>query len=129
MFPKFLLKKMYKKDTLTLTNTGFSFIIKNNIANGDVVEVFNLKVNDTDEIAFKDVIIGNDTLKMSSDQISIDNPFPLKKQIDTTFLVTYAKSKDFLGTEMKIGLKFKVQVRDSKMTIEFDFTDNLKSES
>lgn len=117
---------MYEKESLKVSQDGFSFIIKNSIANGNVVEVFLLALND-EELPFNTITIENDTQKMSADQISPENPAELKKGVNTTFSVKKVINPDLLNKEVKIHMKFKVQVRDSKMTIDFDFNDILKA--
>ena len=120
---------MYEKESLKVNDdkAGFSFIIKNSIANGNVVEVYLLKVNDIEEIPFTDITIKNETQEMTADQISINNPIELKKGVATIFNVKKNQLEDLIDKEIKIHMKFKVQVRDSKMTIDFDFQDELKS--
>src|SRR3972149_4172444 len=56
MFPKFLLKKMYVRGSLKKETSGFSYVIRNNIANGTIIEVYSLKV-DGKEIPFHNVEI------------------------------------------------------------------------
>ncbi len=116
---------MYDKDSLQTTDNGFIFTIKNNIANGNVVEVYLLSLND-DEIPFGDITIKNDNQEMTADNISIDNPIALRKGVITTFKVKKANLSDLIDKEVKIHMKFKVQVHESKMTIDFDFSDTLK---
>ena len=125
VFPKFLLKRMYDKNSLKTTGEGFSFTIRNSIANGNVVEVFLLALNN-EEIPFTDITIENETQKMSADIISTDNPVELRKGVTTTFSVKKNNLTELVNKEVKIHMKFKVQVRDSKMTIDFDFDDTLK---
>lgn len=116
---------MYDKGSLKTTDYGFSFTIKNGIANGNVVEVYQLSLND-EEIPFNDITIKNEDQEMTADKISVDNPIALRKGVTTTFIVNKDKISDLMDKEVKIHMKFKVQVHDSKMTIDFDFTDNLK---
>ena len=125
MFPKFLLKRIYDKNSLKTTENGFSFIIKNGIANGNVVEVYTLALNE-DEIPFSEITINNETQEMSADKISFENPIELKKGVSTIFSVKKDNLTDLIEKEVKIKMKFKVQVHDSKMTIDFDFQDILK---
>lgn len=126
MFPKFLLKRMYVKESLNANddNSGFNYIIKNSIANGNVTEVYLLSIND-EEVPFTEIMIKNETQEMSADKITVDTPIELKKGVNTIF-----KIKKSIGTlidqEVKIHMKFKVQVHDSKVTIDFDFKDVLK---
>ena len=115
---------MYDKNSLQTTEDGFSFTIKNSIANGNVVEVFLLALND-EEIPFPHITIENETQKMSADKISSENPVELRKGVTTTFNVVKDNLGDLVDKEVKIHMKFKVQVRESKMTIDFDFQDTL----
>ena len=117
---------MYEKDSLHHLDGGFSFIIKNSIANGNVVEVFLLSIND-EPVPFDLITIENETQNMSADKISIENPVELKKGVNTTFKVKKDLNFDLFNKEVKIHLNFKVQVRDSKMTIDFDFNDILRA--
>ena len=117
---------MYEKDSLHHIDGGFSFIIKNSITNGNVVEVFLLSIND-ESVPFDVITIENETQKMSADKISSENPVELKKGVNTTFKVKKDLNSDLFNTDVKIHMKFKVQVRDSKMTIDFDFNDVLRA--
>lgn len=126
MFPKFLLKRMYEKESLKLDENGFSFVIKNSIANGHVTEVFLLSLNDV-EIPFDSITINNETQSMNAIEISAENPIELKKGVSTIFNIKKDRLDELTGKEVKIHMKFKVQVRESKMMIDFDFHDVLKT--
>ncbi len=117
---------MYDKESLKKTDEGFSFTIKNSIANGNVVEVFLLSLND-EEIPFSNITIENETITVKADQISPENPVELRKGVTTFFKVVKDNLTDLVNQEVKIHMKFKVQVRDSKMTIDFDFQDTLRN--
>lgn len=119
---------MYEKHSLSINEDkdGFNFIIKNSIANGNVIEVYLLSLND-EEIPFDMITITNETQEMSADKISPDSPVELKKGVNTTFTVKNDSASKLIDQEVKIHMKFKVQVRDSKMTIDFDFHDMLKN--
>lgn len=125
MFPKFLIRKMYKKESLKLTAEGFSFIIKNNLANGNVIEVHHLHINDI-EIPFENITLENETLKMSAADISSDTPMKLTKKVDTIFSCVFDQVSTLLDQEVKVEMKFIIGVRSSKMTIDFDFKDTLR---
>ena len=116
---------MYDKESLKKTENGFSFTIKNSIANGNVVEVYLLALND-EEIPFSNITIENESITVIADQISPENPVELRKGVSTSFKVVKDNLTDLVNQEVKIHMKFKVQVRDSKMTIDFDFQDILK---
>ena len=116
---------MYDKDSLKKTEQGFSFTIKNSIANGNVVEVYLLSLND-EEIPFSNITIENENGTMSADKISAENPAELRKGVSTIFNVIKDNIIELVDKEVKIKMKFKVQVHDSKMTIDFDFQDILK---
>lgn len=116
---------MYDKNSLKITENGFSFTIKNSIANGNVVEVYSLSFNE-DEVPFSDITVKNETQEMNADKISPENPVELKKGVLTTFNVKKDNLTVFIDKEVKIKMKFKVQVRESKMTIDFDFQDILQ---
>lgn len=126
MFPKFLIRKMYKGQSLVADSQGFLFVIKNNLANGKVVEVFHLLFNEV-EIPFDKITVANDTQEMIASEITLDNPIDLKKGIETTFRCIYEQALKNVGEEIKISMKFKVKVRDSSMTIDFDFKDIMRS--
>ena len=119
---------MYEKHSLSINENkdGFNFIIKNSIANGHVIEVYLLSLND-EEIPFDMITITNETQEMNADNISPENSVELKKGVHTKFSIKSLDALKFIDQEVKIHMKFKVQVRDSKMTIEFDFHDVLKS--
>ena len=116
---------MYEKESLKITELGFCFTIKNSIANGNVVEVYLLSLNE-EEIPFTDISIKNETQEMSADKISVENPVELRKGVETIFSVKKDHLSELIDKEVKIKMKFKVQVRDSKMTIDFDFQDILR---
>lgn len=127
MFPKFLMRRMYAKESLKLTDDGFQFTMKNTLANANVVEVFGLSLEDI-EIPFSDVNVSNDTQSMNSQEISPENPLHLNKGVNTIFKCKLDNAKKFANdSEVKIEMKFKVQVRDSNMTIDLDFKDQLRS--
>ncbi|MHA1989858.1 MAG: hypothetical protein ACW981_03280 [Candidatus Hodarchaeales archaeon] len=117
MFPKFLLKKLYMKGSLKKEENGFSFIIKNNLASGTIIEVFSLKYDD-EEATFNDVSIIIRDESRTADTISEDNPIMLKKGLDTKFLV----SKSISDGSHKIELHFKTK---EVGTMKFDFTDEI----
>ena len=127
MFPKFLLKRMYEKGSLKTNEggDGFNFIIKNSLANGNVVEVFLLSINGS-EVPFNDITIKNETQEVTTDKISPENPVELKKGVSTLFKVKNNNLTELFDTQVKIQMKFKVAVRDSRMTIDFEFEDLLK---
>ena len=118
---------MYEKESLKMNKNsdGFNFIIKNNIANGNVVEVYLLSIND-EEVPFNDITIKNETQEVTTDKITPENPVELKKGVNTLFTIKKNNLLDFVDKEVKIQMKFKVQVRDSKITIDFNFEDVLK---
>jgi hypothetical protein len=117
---------MYEKESLKLDENGFSFVIKNSIANGHVTEVFLLSLNDV-EIPFDSITINNETQSMNAIEISAENPIELKKGVSTIFNIKKDRLDELTGKEVKIHMKFKVQVRESKMMIDFDFHDVLKT--
>ena len=126
MFPKFLIRKMYEKESLQLTTEGgFSFIVRNNLANGNVIEVYHLDINDH-EIPFKDITVKNDTQSMLATEISPETPIVLKKGVNTIFSCKYNEASSFKDQEVQISFKFKIQIRDSNMKIDFDFKDILR---
>jgi hypothetical protein len=53
----------------------------------------------------------------------------LKKGVKTVFQCICAEAKDYISKEAKVSMKFKVKVRESSMTIDFDFKDILRSSS
>ena len=126
MFPKFLIRKMYEKESLQKTDDGFQFIVKNSIANGNVVEVFHLFFNDQ-EIPFDKITIKNETQEIQASQITPSTPIELKKGVNTIFSCVHTDASNFSEQEVKVVMKFKVQVRDSNMTIDFDFKDILRN--
>lgn len=123
MFPKFLLKKLYLKSSLKLIDNGFSFVIKNNITTSVVVEVYHLKFNEK-EMIFNQIVVQSEDKSASSDLINKNNPFPLIKGKQTTFLINYPPALDYINKKVNIGLKFKIK---GISTISFNFTDNLKA--
>ena len=126
LFPKFLIRRMYEKESLQLTDEGFKFTVKNNIANGNVVEVFHLNFNES-EIPFNQIRVKNETQEMDATQISPDNPIELKKGVRTIFSCDFKEAENYKDQEVRVKMKFKVRVRDSNLTIDFDFKDMLKS--
>ncbi len=118
MFPKFLLKKLYQKGSLKKEDYGFSFIIKNNLANGTIIEVFPLKFDDT-EAKFEEVAININEEIRTADTISAENPIMLRKGVNTIFQV----SIPITPGEHKIELHFKTK---EVGTMKFDFSDTIE---
>ena len=116
---------MYEKESLKITEQGFCFTIKNSIANGNVIEVYLLALNE-EVIPFPDIKVKNEAQEMSADNISNETPVELRKGVATIFTVKKDQLSELIDKEVKIKMKFKVQVRESKMTIEFDFQDILR---
>ena len=59
------MRKMYNKGSLRLTDTGFQFVMKNTLANANVIEVFSLLIEDH-EIPFEDIVVSNNSQSMNS---------------------------------------------------------------
>lgn len=125
MFPKFLLKRLYQKKSLRLTDTGFSFVVQNRIASGHVIEVHHLKFNEVD-IPFDQITVSAEGKELTADQITPEEPVALTKGEETFFSVHYLEAKSAEGTSPKIVMKFTVRSSSKEMTLEFDFTDELK---
>ena len=115
---------MYEKGSLQLTENGFKFIVKNNLANGNVIEVYPLSINEN-HIPFENITVSNDSQSMKATEISPENPIALKKGVNTVFQCEFMDAVSLKDHEVKVDFKFKVQVRDSKMKIDFDFKDTL----
>ena len=118
LFPKFLLKKMYVKGSMKPEEKGFSFILRNSIANGTIIEVFYLKVN-TIEVPFNQIEIEIEGKRRTTHDITDTNPVLLVKGRDTKFIVHYANTLE-LGQTLTIELSFKVKEIG---TMKFDFSD------
>jgi hypothetical protein len=106
------------KGSLKKEENGFSFIIKNNLASGTIIEVFSLKYDD-EETTFDDVSIIIKDQTRTANTISENSPIMLKKGLDTKFLV----SKPISNGTHKIELHFKTK---EVGTMKFDFTDEIK---
>jgi hypothetical protein len=105
------------KGSLKKEENGFSFIIKNNLASGTIIEVFSLKFDD-EETTFDDVsIIIKDQTRIA-DTISENSPIMLKKGLDTKFMV----KRPISDGSHKIELHFKTK---EVGTMKFDFTDEI----
>jgi hypothetical protein len=122
MFPNFLLKRLYLKSSLKPTKNGFSFIIKNGITNGTVAEVDYLKYNDLEIPPDQISVETEDGKIISASSINPDNPFLLKKGVNTIFSIVHPPALDQIGSKVKIGLKFKIKEVGK---IKFDFSDEL----
>ena len=122
LFPKFLLRKMYVKGSMKLEEDGFSFILKNSIANGTITEVYSLKVN-TLEVPFNQVEIDTNGRKRSTDTINELDPVMLIKGVDTKFIVHFNNGLE-LGQTYTVELNFRVKEIG---TMKFDFSDQLSN--
>ena len=114
MFPKFLLKKMYVRGSLKKETSGFSYVIRNNIANGTIIEVYSLKV-DGKEIPFRNVEIVIEGRSRPSNTVSEKNPVSLKKGIETKFLIHSAIESGSHKVEMSFKSK-----EIGQMRLDFD---------
>ena len=101
---------------------GFSFILRNCIAYGTIIEVFYLKVN-TIEVPFNQIEIEIEGKRRTTHDITDTNPVLLVKGRDTKFIVHYANTLE-LGQTLTIELSFKVKEIG---TMKFDFSDQFSN--
>jgi hypothetical protein len=98
-------------------NYGFSFIIKNNLANGTIIEVYSLKLDDI-EAKFDEVAIKINEEVRPTDTVSSKNPIMLTKGVNTIFQV----NMPITDGDHKIELHFKTKEVGS---MKFDFSDTI----
>jgi hypothetical protein len=117
MIPKFMLKKLYVKDSLKKENGSFSFQLKNNLYPGTVIAVEPLKVNDR-EISAEKITISFDETTVNAHEISKDNPFELSKGTTFTFEIKESLSEE----KQKIKIAFTTKEAGK---IDFEIEDEL----
>jgi hypothetical protein len=79
--PSFLLKKLYMKDSLKNTESGFEFIIKNVLMDGTINNPMNLSV-DNRPIDLASITVSTGDLSMAAGDISESRALPLKVNVE-----------------------------------------------
>ncbi|MHA1770111.1 MAG: hydroxymethylglutaryl-CoA reductase [Candidatus Thorarchaeota archaeon] len=116
--PSFLLRKLYVKKSLTNTDNGFSFKLKNALSQGTAIGMEPIKIDDV-EIPLDSTVIEAEGVKVKASEISESNPFMIKVGVDITLQV----NGDPLATgEHKIDIALKTKEAG---TLKFDVTDSI----
>ncbi len=125
MIPKFLLRKLYVKGSLKNIDTSgdgtpdsVSFQIKNTLANGTVIGVEYIKIDDSEiPLDSIEVILDDKTIKLS--EVTPENSFPIKVRATSTWII---KEKTLDAGEHKLDISIKTK-EAGKLT--FDVKDSI----
>ena len=125
MIPKFLLRKLYVKGSLKNEDTtgdgipdSISFQIKNSLANGTVIGVEYIKIDDNEiPLDTIEVMLEDKTIKLN--EVTPENTFPIKVRVVSTWII---KGKTLDPGEHKLELS--IQTKEAG-TLTFDVKDNI----
>ncbi len=103
--PSFLLNKLYTKKTLSLSEEGFSFLIKNRLQNSNLIGIDTFEVNNQVIEKSKVSIIENEEKEIKGNEVSEEHPvlFPLKKVLKIKVHSTTLKEGDIVKVKFKIN--------------------------
>ena len=119
--PGFLLRRLYLKKSLTNTDDGFQFQLRNRLGSGYAHRVWPLTV-DGDEVPADDTVFELDGETTSFSQVNRERTFALAMNRTITITVTGVK---LAPGPQKIGMGFDVP---GLGTLRFDFTDVVADE-
>jgi hypothetical protein len=119
--PGFLLRTLYVKKSLTNTDDGFQFQIRNRLGSGYAYKVWPLTV-DGDEVPEDDAVFDLEGVTTSFSQVTKERTFSLA--MNRTITISVAGVKLAPGPR-KIGMGFDVP---GLGTLRFDFTDVVADE-
>lgn len=109
MFPKFLLRRLYKKESLKLVENGFQFALHNKVARATITKVNSLFINkkeiDLAQISFE---IVSDNYSSNVEEINSGKNLPLAKGKETVITVITSE-KLVSGQEYTISINIDVK--------------------
>ncbi len=114
--PAFLLKRLYVKGSLTATEDGFQFQLRNRLGSGYAHSLMPLML-DGDDLSMADTTFEVDDRKVAFDEVSQGTPFTLA--MNKTTIITYTGGAIAPGPH-KIGMRFEVKGLGE---MGFDFSD------
>ena len=118
MLPKTLLRKLYVKGSLTTTEEGWKFTIKNTLANGTLTSFIGIKI-DNEEIDISTVSVETPDGIVGGNDATPENPIPLNMGQEVTISI---------GSPMPPGDEHKIEVTFNTKEvgkIEFDIQDTI----
>ena len=119
--PGFLLRKLYVKGSLTNTDDGFQFQLRNRLGSGYAHRVWPLTVEGND-VPAQDTVFEMDGETTAFSQVNKERTFSLAMNRTITISVTGVKLEP---GPRKIGMGFDVP---GLGTLRFDFTDLVADE-
>ncbi len=113
--PSFLLRRLYLKNSLTATQHGFEFQLRNQLGSGYARKLFPLTVDGVEiPLSSASFVIGDKTSNFTD--VSNENPFTLAMNKVTTIKVVFPLDLE----PHTIGMKFEVAGLGE---LGFEFTD------
>lgn len=119
--PGFLLRRLYLKKSLTNTDDGFQFQLRNRLGSGYAYRVWPLTV-DGEDVPAEDTVFEIDGNTTAFSQVNRERTFSLAMNRTITISVTGVKLEP---GPRKIGMGFDVP---GLGTLRFDFTDLVADE-
>jgi len=116
--PSFLLRKLYMKGSLTNTDSGFAFKIKNSLSPGTAIGVAPFKVDDT-EYPLDNTILKSEGMEVKASEISESSPFMIKVGVE---IEVHINADPLPEGEHKIYISINTKEAG---TLSFDVTDSV----
>lgn len=110
MFPKFLLRRLYKKDSLKITDNGFQFALHNKVARAIIIKVNSLLL-DKEELDLTNISFNIVSDNYSSNVLEINSgkSVPLAKGKETIVTVNTSKK---LVTRQEYTISINIDVKE-----------------
>jgi hypothetical protein len=116
--PKFILKKLYVKGSLTSSEDGFEVKMKNVLADATIISPIEIKV-DNNDVPLENIHLVSPDGEVSSAEVTSDNPLPFKVKTEVLIKVSGVKLEP--GTHK---VEFKTKTKEYG-DIQFDIKDKV----
>jgi len=88
LVPAFILRRLYVKESLQNTSTGWRFTLRNSLGSGYAIGLVPVVLDDDQEIPMTDTWFENEGTAISFDQVSEENTFGLKMNNEIIINIT-----------------------------------------